>query len=393
MKIVDVAEFYAEQGGGVRTYIHQKLEAGRAAGHEVVVVAPGPEDAEERRLGGRIIWIKGPPMPLDPRYFVLYRQRAVHEILSRERPDVVEGSSPWSGGWFVAKWSGDAVKSLVYHQDPVAVYPETYLDRWMSRRRVNQLFGWYWHYLRRLSGHFDATVVSGHWLADKLASHGLTRPEAVPFGIDVARFSPAKCDAALREDWLAACGCAPDAALLIMMSRLHPEKRLGTVLEGFRRASARRSMGLVVLGDGPQAASVRRHAAGIPGVHIAGFIDDRERLAASLASADGLVHGSAAETYGLVVAEAICSGLPLVVPSVGGAADLAGPEYAEVYSPGDVDGCAAAILRLLERPRDDLRRACEVATRDKVGTMAEHFDRLFGLYTSLCEARRSVDLG
>ena len=27
MKIVDVAEFYAEQGGGVRTYINQKLKA------------------------------------------------------------------------------------------------------------------------------------------------------------------------------------------------------------------------------------------------------------------------------------------------------------------------------------------------------------------------------
>ena len=42
MKIVDVAEFYAELGSGVRTYINQKLEAGARAGHEVVVIAPGP---------------------------------------------------------------------------------------------------------------------------------------------------------------------------------------------------------------------------------------------------------------------------------------------------------------------------------------------------------------
>ncbi|MDZ7807984.1 MAG: hypothetical protein U5K71_12835 [Gracilimonas sp.] len=30
--------------------------------------------------------------------------------------------------------------------------------------------------------------------------------------------------------------------------------------------------------------------------------------------ADYFVHGSAAETYGIVVAEAVCSGLPVVVP-------------------------------------------------------------------------------
>ncbi|MBW2404536.1 MAG: glycosyltransferase, partial [Deltaproteobacteria bacterium] len=168
MKIVDVAEFYAELGGGVRTYINQKLEAGARAGHEVVVIAPGPEDGEEERLGGRICWVKGPPMPFDPRYYVLWRERAVHRILDREAPDVVEGSSPWSGGWFVARWPGRAVKTFIFHQDPVAVYPQTFLGHRLGIDRVDRMFGWYWAYLRSLSAHFDATVVSGEWLADKL---------------------------------------------------------------------------------------------------------------------------------------------------------------------------------------------------------------------------------
>ena len=30
MKVIDVAEFYADQGGGVKTYINQKLRAGAA---------------------------------------------------------------------------------------------------------------------------------------------------------------------------------------------------------------------------------------------------------------------------------------------------------------------------------------------------------------------------
>ena len=384
MKIVDVAEFYAERGGGVRTYINQKLAAGRELGHEVVVIAPGPEDREEERLGGRVIWVKGPTMPLDPRYYVLYRQGAVHALLDRERPDVVEGSSPWSGGWFVATWRGEAQKAFIFHQDPVAVYPETYLDGLMSRRRVNQLFGWYWAYLRRLSAHYDATVVSGHWLADKLLSHGVKRPEAVPFGINVEAFSPAKRDEALRATWLERCAQPSSASLLVLLSRFHPEKRLKTVFEAFRHASLRRPMGLLVFGDGPQRQAVERLARRTPGVHLAGYVDERDALAASMASADVLVHGSAAETYGLVVAEGICSGLPIVVPSLGGAADLAAPAYAETYAPGDAEGCARAILRVLARDRAAMVEACAAAASGKIGTMREHFEALFRLYGAMC---------
>src|SRR5690606_33005581 len=68
MKILDVNEFYAEQGGGVRTYVHRKLEAAAALGVEVVVVAPGTSDREERRIGGKIVWVKSPKLPPDPRY-------------------------------------------------------------------------------------------------------------------------------------------------------------------------------------------------------------------------------------------------------------------------------------------------------------------------------------
>src|SRR5690606_10661896 len=159
MKVVDVNEFYAERGGGVRTYVNAKLEAARALGHELVVIAPGPEDRAEERLGGRVVWVKGPPMPLDPRYYVLYREKAVHELLALERPDVVEGSSPWTAGWFAARYRGPGLKSLIYHQDPVAVYPHTFLDRWVRPRTLDAACAPYWAMLRKLAAHYDTTVV------------------------------------------------------------------------------------------------------------------------------------------------------------------------------------------------------------------------------------------
>ena len=385
MKIIDVAEFYAELGGGVRTYINQKLAAGARAGHEIVVVAPGPEDREEERLGGRICWVKGPPLPPDPRYYVLWREDAVHRILDREAPDVVEGSSPWSGGWFVARWPGQAVKTFIFHQDPVAVYPQTFLGHHLGIDRVDRMFGWYWAYLRSLSARFDATVVSGEWLAEKLRRFGLVRPEAVPFGIDKAQFSPSLRDPAVRARLLERCGVGEDASLLVNISRFHPEKRIGTMLDGFRRASAKRPMGLVIYGDGPLRRWVQRKAAGVPGVHLAGFVSDREEVARSLASADAMLHGSSAETYGLVVAEAVCSGLPIIVPNQGGAADLADPSYAETYAPGDVVGCSEAIEALLGRDRGALVAGCARAAEQKIGTMDDHFDQLFALYERLVE--------
>jgi alpha-1,6-mannosyltransferase len=385
MKIIDVAEFYAELGGGVRTYINQKLEAGARAGHEVVVVAPGPEDGEEERSGGRICWVKGPPMPLDPRYYVLWREEAVHRILDREAPDVVEGSSPWSGGWFVARWSGRAVKTFIFHQDPVAVYPQTFLGHHLGIDRVDQMFSWYWAYLRSLSARFDATVVSGEWLAEKLHRFGLHRAEAVPFGIDKAQFSPSLRDPVVRKQMLERCGVGEEASLLVNISRFHPEKRLGTLLAAFRRASARRPMGLVIYGDGPLRRWVERNAARVPGVHLAGFVSDRDEIAKSLASADAMLHGSSAETYGLVVAEAVCSGLPIIVPNQGGAADLADPSYAETYAPGDVADCSAAIETLLARDRDVLVAGCARAAQREIGTMDDHFDQLFELYERLVE--------
>jgi len=385
MKIVDVAEFYAEQGGGVKTYIHQKLRAGAEAGHEIVIVAPGPTDGVEEKFGGRIVWTKSPPMPFDPRYYVLYNERAVHEILDREQPDVVEGSSPWSGGWFVNRWRGDAIKSLIFHQDPVAVYAETLLDRRLGRPTINRVFSPFWGYLRKLSGRYDVTVTSGAWLADKLRGFGIANPQPVSFGIDKQRFSPDHFSPERRADLLRRCGVSTDARLLVTVSRMHPEKRLGALFDAFAEARRDTEMGLVVYGDGPMRDFVRRHARRVPNVYLAGYTSEPNELPEVYASADALLHASAAETYGLVVAEALCSGTPVIVPDVGGAADLARPEWSETWPPGDVAAGAAAIRRMLSRDRDALRDACAEAATSHITTMDDHFVALFELYADLVD--------
>jgi alpha-1,6-mannosyltransferase len=386
MKIADVSGFYSETGGGVASYVRLKLELAARWGHEVVVIAPGAESRVEQRPGGRIVWVKSPGMPFDANYHMFWGGEEVWRVLDREAPDVVEGSSPWRGGWLAGHWPGRAVRSLVFHQDFIAGYPYTLLGDLLSNRKIDQLFGGYWRYVRRLSECFDVTVAGGDWLAERLNGFQIHNPVSVPFGIETSLFSPTKRDEALRQSLLAACGAPPDGRLLLTVGRLHPEKRHRAIIEGFTLARAvAPDLGLVIIGDGPLRANVEAWAKKAGRVHLMGAISDRERLARCFASGDMLVHGSGAETYGLVVAEAIASGLAVVSPDSGGAADLARRGLSRVYSTGDARGCAAAILDLSAATRDSVWGQAQ----DPPGSAESHFAALFELYQDLIDRRET----
>jgi alpha-1,6-mannosyltransferase len=385
MKILDVSGFYSETGGGVASYVRQKLAFAAREGHEVVVVAPGSESREEVRPGGKVVWVSAPPMPFDSNYRMFLGASEAWRVMDAEAPDVVEGSSPWRGGWIAAQWPGEAVRSLVFHQDFIAGYPHTLLDGLLDRDRIDRLFNGYWAYLRRLSANYDVTVTGGEWLAERLARFGVHHPVAVPFGIEADLFSPSQRSESLRRELLSDCGAGPDSRLLLAVGRLHPEKRHRTVIEGFVRAREERGdIVLLVIGDGPTRGAVERLVRRSPGVHLMGPVSDRRRLAEIYASADLLVHGSGAETYGLVVAEAMSSGLPVVAPDTGGAADLARRGCAVTYRTGDAASCAEAICKALRAPA-----AVESGDAPPLGpSSAEaHFVQLFALYRRLVDER------
>lgn len=384
MRIADVCEFYSEGGGGIRTYVNCKLEAAARLGHDVTVIAPRPEPGVDEVPGGRIVWIKSPPAPGDPRYAILYNRAAVHRALDEWSPELVEGSSFWQGGVFAAQWNRPVPKVMVFHQDLVAVIPHTYLDRYLPRERIDQLCTPLWWHISRLSKRYDATLVSGHWLAKRLTKFHVNNPVPIPFGVDKGLFSAGRFDTEMRRQMADRCGVSPDDPILVTVSRLHPEKRFPTLFEGFKRLTGTRRMGWVIFGDGVTRPKVEKLCAEHPGAHLWGYTDNREQLATVMASGDVFYHGSAAETFGLVVAESLCAGLPVVVPDVGGAFDLAHPGCSAVYEAGNGAAAAAAVERLLETPKADIARACDVA-KTKIWTMDGHFDHLFEYYQSLID--------
>jgi len=379
LKIVDIAEFYSPTAGGVRTYIDQKLAAAATLGVDVIVVAPGATASTEERHGGRVIWVPSQRLVADGNYRLFWNFRHIHAILDAEKPDVIEASSPWTAAWIVAAWPGRAIKSLFMHSDPVATYPYRWFGNLLSQRRIDQLFAWFWAHLRALDKRFDATIVSGDWLARRLSDRGMKEPLVAPLGVDVRAFDPALRSLDLRRDLLAKCGLGEDATLLVGVGRHHPDKRWPFLMRATQDPRVGRPIGLVICGAGLKRAGVWEAAAKAGHVHVTGRVP-HEALARILASADGLVHGSAAETFGLAIAEGIASGCPIIVPDAGGAFDLARPGFAEIYKTADHDSAVDALRRFLSRDHEAMRQA---AIEAKLTTPHGHFERLFGIYREL----------
>ena len=380
MRIVDVNEFYSPTGGGVRTYIDRKMRILAGLGHELIVVAPGREDAvEDRRDGGRIHWIKAPRLPFDRSYGLFWDAEPVTRLLDALAPDVVETSSPFRPAWIVGNWQGAALKVFFAHNDNMAAYAQRWLEGVATPEQVEQWFAWYTRYTARFLANFDMFVTNGPTLKKRHEQRGLHVDAAIPLGIDSGCFSPQRRDEALRVALLEQCGLPASGRLLLGVGRHHPEKRWRMIIDAVEAAGETMPAGLIILGDGVGRNALARRVSDNPHIQLFRPVFDRERFAPIMASADALIHGSDAEPFGLVALEAVASGLPLIVPDQGGAAEIAEPRYAEIYRSRDARSCAAAIARLFARDPATLRAAMLEAA-PKVRTDRDHAAALINYY-------------
>lgn len=382
MRIVDVCAFYTPHGGGVKTYLERKLEVAAQHGHEMILLAPGAEDAwNEVRPGAVIATLRNPEMPLDRRYHYFADGEALHAALDRWQPDHIETSSPWSSATLVGRWQGAATRSLVMHADPLASYAYRWFGKVADRPTIDRWFGWFWRHLRGLDGMYDMVVSANHSLTERLREGGLRNVTTVPMGCEPNTFSPALRDEALREQMLCRLGLPRGATLLLGLGRFAAEKRWAMVMRAVEQASATRPVGFVLVGDGNARSKLEKLAANCRHVSVAQPIRDRAALATLLASADALVHGCESETFCMAAAEARASGLPLIVPDFGGAAShyLAGA--GQLYAAADRQALSDAMVRFVDGGPQRARAlaAANAATR----TMDDHFAELFDRYRRL----------
>jgi glycosyltransferase involved in cell wall biosynthesis len=137
--------------------------------------------------------------------------------------------------------------------------------------------------------------------------------------------------------------------------------------------------------DPAYAASVRAAIADAPNASIivSGPVDDAALGAAYLA-ADLFVLPSRYEGYGVVYAEALAHGLPVVACGVGPVPELVGEEAALLVEPGDVQALSGALDLLLQDAA--LRERMSAAARRRAERLPRWEDTVSGFLRALKEA-------
>jgi glycosyltransferase involved in cell wall biosynthesis len=197
---------------------------------------------------------------------------------------------------------------------------------------------WSWAWLRRFHNAGMRVLAATPVLAQELTQRGFQRTTVWPRGVDAALFRPrAGADLGLPRP------------VFLTVSRLSVEKSL----EAFLALELPGSK--VVVGDGPARAGLARR---FPDAAFLG-LRRGEALAAAYAAADVFVFPSRTDTFGLVLLEALASGVPVA------AFPAAAPVIADAAVGALDDDLRAACLRALTLSREACRAFAVVSTWEK----------------------------
>jgi len=155
-------------------------------------------------------------------------------------------------------------------------------------------------------------------------------------------------DRGLRER---ICGPHRLEAVLTHVSNFRPVKRVEAVFEVFRRVFTRVRTALVMIGDGPDRASLEQRVAneGLNG--IVQFVGEQQDLVPWLSASDVFLLASAQESFGLAALEAMACEVPVVASRVGGLPEVIDDGVTGFLCPADaVDLMAERSLDLLTDP-------------------------------------------
>ncbi len=151
---------------------------------------------------------------------------------------------------------------------------------------------------------------------------------------------------------------------LLFVGNLVPTKNVALLLRAYARVRSTIAMPLTIVGDGPLRTSLAQLAVtlGISGGVCFLGVQSRLEVAELMGRAAALVLPSLSEGWGVVVAESLACGTPVVASRVGGVPEIVGSEDGGILvPPGDEDALAAALTAIASRPAD--RRAVAAASR------------------------------
>jgi alpha-1,6-mannosyltransferase len=341
-RIVRLANYITPTSGGLRTALRELGTGYAAAGHEPVLVMPGPAYGDEMTPQGRIITLPGPVVPGIGGYRLLLDRRAVARTLTELRPDRLEVSDRttlrWTGSW--ARRHG-VPSVMVSHESVEGLLRVVAMPAGARRRLALRLN-------KASAAAYDRIVCTTSWAAREFDGTGAANVVEVPLGVDLQQFHPGRYDPALRAKY-----ARPHETLLLSCTRLSVEKRPQRALTTLATLLARGVPArLVMAGDGPLRTRLRKVAAELP-VEFIGWVDGRDAVAALQATADVVLAPGPIETFGLAALEALACGTPVVASASSALPGVIGDAGTAVHG----EDFAGGVLALLDRPEADRRHA------------------------------------
>ena len=316
--------FYTAESGGVRTYLTAKGNwLSQWTEIEHYVVAP---DLIDGRLDEKFIGVPSVPIPYAHGYRMPWSCRLAAQRIVQLKPDLIEVGDPYQLAWA-------ALRAKEKLDVPAVAFCHSDLPRLVGRRFGSNAQRVAARYLRALYRHFDLVLAPSQVMARKLRDLGLRNVAHQPLGVDTVTFSPSRRKPDLRQRL----GLPEDTRLLVYAGRFSREKRLPLLIDAIRMLG--KPYHLLMVGSGeklPPAPHVTR----LP------FQRDIASLAELVASCDALVHAGDQETFGLIVLEAMASGIPVVGPAAGGVGELVEPDTGVLVEPGCAEALAEGIDRL-----------------------------------------------
>lgn len=361
MHIADITMFYAPASGGVRTYLdakHRRLGLTPGVRHSLLI--PGPS------LKGQngIYQVPAPALPFGNGYRFPLRLAPWRNVLRDLQPDLIEVGDPYLTAWAAL----DARRQL---DVPVIGFYHSDLPLLVSNRMGDWFTPNVEAYVSKLYGNFDRVLAPSQVMADKLRSLGIANVHLQRLGVDLNIFNPRHRDARVREEL----HIADETRLLIFAGRGSKEKNLPVLLDCMRRLG--RHYHLLLIGS--------HMPANVPNnVTVINRFCPAQELARLLASADALVHAGDQETFGLVVLEAMASGIPVVAAAAGAFPEIVFDDCGVLFPPNDAMAMARAVRELFNRGSSDIGRQARRLAEQRyawdrvVSGLLEHYRAVLG---------------
>lgn len=355
--------FWGPASGGVRRYILAKrayCAAHPGLRHSLLV--PGATATQTR--DGVLTTHTVPAMKLigGKGYRFPLRAQPWIDTLKEIRPDVIEAGDPYRLAWA-------AVRAARELDVPVVGFFHSDLSRMTALRFGDWTRAPIRRYIQHLYGHYDWVFAPSQVMVERLRELGLTKVTAQPLGVDTVMFSPERRSMAVRRDM----GIPDEARVLVYAGRNAIEKNLSTLFDTVRRLGAPYHL-LLVGPDMPRIGDIP--------MTIVDYVADTAVLASLLASSDALVHAGDQETFGLVIAEGMAAGLPVVGINSSAVPELVDDSVGALAEPGCVDSFVAAVESVFARDHVALGQAARARVVRHFGWTVR-FGQMFGRLTQL----------